>query len=95
MLKQEIFYLVASWGCVTEYLGLPAELNPQMFGFVPDDMGYYISRRGACQRFFTKIYPLFFGSATRPATFDAAAFFLGRCAAKCYRITYPICHTER
>ena len=31
MLKQEIFYLVASWGCVTEYLGLPAELNPQMY----------------------------------------------------------------
>ena len=28
MLKQEIFYLVASWGCVTEYLGLPAELIP-------------------------------------------------------------------
>ena len=31
MLKQEIFYLVASWGCVTECLGLPAELIPQMF----------------------------------------------------------------
>ena len=58
MLKQEIFYLVASWGCVTEYLGLPAELNPQMSGLLPDDMGYYTSRRGACQRFFTKIYSL-------------------------------------
>ena len=31
MLKQEIFYLVASWGCVTEYLGLPAELIPHNF----------------------------------------------------------------
>ena len=30
-----------------------------MLGFVPDDMGYYTSRRGACQRFFTKISPLF------------------------------------
>ena len=31
MLKQEIFYLIVSWGCVTECLGLPAELIPQMF----------------------------------------------------------------
>ena len=31
MLKQEIFYLVASWGCVTEYLGLLAELIPHKF----------------------------------------------------------------
>ena len=30
-----------------------------MLGFMPDDMGYYTSRRGACQRFFTKIYSLF------------------------------------
>ena len=30
-----------------------------MFVLVPDDMGYYTSRRGACQRFFTKIYFLF------------------------------------
>ena len=30
-----------------------------MFVLVPDDMGYYTSRRGACQRFFTKIYSLF------------------------------------
>ena len=52
MLKQEIFYLVASWGCVTEYLGLPAELNPQMFVLVPDDVCNYTSRRGACQQFF-------------------------------------------
>ena len=28
MLKQEIFYLIVSWGCVTEYLGLPSELHP-------------------------------------------------------------------
>ena len=55
MLKQEIFYLVASWGCVTEYLGLPAELNPQMSCFVPDDVCNYTSHRGACQQFFEKI----------------------------------------
>ena len=30
-----------------------------MFILMPDDMGYYTSRRGACQRFFTKIYSLF------------------------------------
>ena len=66
MLKQETFYEVQSWGCVSALLGLPAELNPQMFGFVPDDMGYYTSRRGACQRFFTKIYPLFSAALLAP-----------------------------
>ena len=54
MLKQEMLYEVQLWGCVSALLGLPAELNPQMFGLVPDDMGYYTSRGGACQRFFTK-----------------------------------------
>ena len=59
MLKQETFYEVQSWGCVSALLGLPAELNPQMLGFMPDDMGYYTSWWDACQRFFTKISPLF------------------------------------
>ena len=31
MLKQETFYEVQSWGCVSALLGLPAELIPQMF----------------------------------------------------------------
>ena len=31
MLKQEIFYLIVSLGCVTECLGLPAELIPHNF----------------------------------------------------------------
>jgi hypothetical protein len=52
MLKQEIFHLIVSWGCVTECLGLPAELNPQMFVLVPDDVCNYTSRRCACQQFF-------------------------------------------
>ena len=34
-----------------------------MSGLLPDDMGYYTSRRGACQRFFTKNSSLF--SATQ------------------------------
>ena len=54
MLKQETFYEVQSWGCVSALLGLPAELNPQMFGFVPDDVCNYTSHRGACQQFFEK-----------------------------------------
>ena len=66
MLKQETFYEVQLWGCVSALLGLPAELNPQMFVLVPDDMGYYTSRRGACQRFFTKIYPLFSAALLAP-----------------------------
>ena len=57
---------LSDWGCVLIPTGLPAELNPQMFGFVPDDMGYYTSRRGACQRFFTKIYPLFSAALLAP-----------------------------
>ena len=31
MLKQEMFYEVQLWGCVSALLGLPAELIPQMF----------------------------------------------------------------
>ena len=31
MLKQEMFYEVQLWGCVSTLLGLPAELIPQMF----------------------------------------------------------------
>ena len=52
MLKQETFYEVQSWGCVSALLGLPAELNPQMFVLVPDDVCNYTSHRGACQQFF-------------------------------------------
>mgnify|MGYP007127862014 CR=1 FL=1 len=52
MLKQETFYEVQSWGCVSALLGLPAELNPQMFVLVPDDVCNYTSRRGACQQVF-------------------------------------------
>ena len=55
MLKQETFYEVQSWGCVSALLGLPAELNPQMFVRVPDDVCYYTSRGCACQQFFEKI----------------------------------------
>ena len=95
MLKQETFYEVQSWGCVSALLGLPAELNPQMFVLVSDDMGYYTSRRGACQRFFTKIYPLFSAALLAPPLLTQLRFSRGRRAAKCYRITYPICRTER
>ena len=52
MLKQETFYEIQSWGCVSALLGLPAELNPQMFVLVPDDVCNYTSRRDACQQFF-------------------------------------------
>ena len=52
MLKQETFYEVQSWGCVSALLGLPAELNPQMSCLVPDDVCNYTSRRGACQQVF-------------------------------------------
>ena len=52
MLKQETFYEVQSWGCVSALLGLPAELNPQMSVLVPDDVCNYTSRRGACQQVF-------------------------------------------
>ena len=52
MLKQETFYEVQSWGCVSALLGLPAELNPQMFCFVSDDVCNYTSHRDACQQVF-------------------------------------------
>ena len=52
MLKQETFYEVQSWGCVSALLGLPAELNPQMSCFVSDDVCNYTSRRSTCQQFF-------------------------------------------
>ena len=52
MLKQEMLYEVQLWGCVSALLGLPAELNPQMFVLVPDDVCNYTSRRDACQQFF-------------------------------------------
>ncbi len=54
MLKQEMLYEVQLWGCVSALLGLPAELNPQMFVLVPDDVCNYTSHRGACQQFFEK-----------------------------------------
>ncbi len=41
MLKQETFYEVQSWGCVSALLALPAELNPQMFVAVRDDANNY------------------------------------------------------
>ena len=52
MLKQETFYEVQSWGCVSALLGLPAELIPHMFGFVSCDVNYYTSMKGRCQHFF-------------------------------------------
>ncbi len=52
MLKQETFYEVQSWGCVSALLGLPAELNPQMSCFVPDDVCNYTSQKGDCQQLF-------------------------------------------
>ena len=52
MLKQEMFYEVQLWGCVSALLGLPAELIPQMFGLVPDDRSYYTSDFPDCQLFF-------------------------------------------
>ena len=41
MLKQEMLYEVQLWGCVSALLGLPAELNPQMFAVVRDDVNNY------------------------------------------------------
>ena len=52
MLKQETFYEVQSWGCVSALLGLPAELIPHTVCAVPDDVIYYISRRRNCQLLF-------------------------------------------
>ena len=52
MLKQETFYEVQSWGCVSALLGLPAELIPHMIGFVSCDVSYYTSMKGRCQHFF-------------------------------------------
>ena len=95
MLKQETFYEVQSWGCVSALLGLPAELNPQMSGLLPDDMGYYTSRRGACQRFFTKIYSLFSAAQRTRKLLTQLRFSRGCSAAKDCRITCPICHTGR
>ena len=54
MLKQEIFYLIVSLGCVTECLGLPAELIPQSWCVVPDDVVYYTSQKSSCQHLFSK-----------------------------------------
>ncbi len=53
MLKQETFYEVQSWGCVSALLGLPAELIPQSWRIVPDDADYYTSPRPGCQQFFS------------------------------------------
>ena len=38
MLKQEMFYEVQLWGCVSALLGLPSELHPHGFCVVPDDL---------------------------------------------------------
>ena len=55
MLKQETFYEVQSWGCVSALLGLPAELIPHELVFchrVPDDVCNYTSPKGDCQQLF-------------------------------------------
>ncbi len=55
MLKQETFYEVQSWGCVSALLGLPAELIPHKLVLrcrVPDDVYYYTSKVVLCQRLF-------------------------------------------
>ena len=55
MLKQETFYEVQSWGCVSALLGLPAELIPHKLVLrrrVPDDVYYYTSKVVPCQRLF-------------------------------------------
>ena len=49
MLKQETFYEVQSWGCVSALLGLPAELIPHSWCAVPDDVYYYTSQKESCQ----------------------------------------------
>ena len=51
-----MLYEVQLWGCVSALLGLPAELNPQMFVLVPDDVCNYTSHGGACQQFFAKFF---------------------------------------
>ena len=86
---------LSDWGCVLIPTGLPAELNPQMFILMPDDMGYYTSWWDACQRFFYKNLFSFFSGAVCPEAFDAAAFFPGCSAAEGRSITYPICRTGR
>ena len=95
MLKQETFYEVQSWGCVSALLGLPAELNPQMLGFMPDDMGYYTSWWDACQRFFTKISPLFSAVQCTRKLLTQLRFSRDCSAAEGRSITCPICRTER
>ena len=87
--------MIQLWGCVSALLGLPAELNPQMLGFVPDDMGYYTSRRGACQRFFTKNSSLFSATQCTRELLTQLRFSQGCSAAKGYCITCPICRTGR
>ena len=67
MLKQEIFYLIVSLGCVTECFGLPAELIPHMFGLVSCDVNYYTSRKGRCQHFFRISCEVFAEKAPRRA----------------------------
>ena len=66
MLKQEIFYLIVSLGCVTECLGLPAELIPHMFGFMSCDVSYYTSMKERCQHFF-RIFCEVFAKKSAPA----------------------------
>ena len=48
-----MLYEVQLWGCVSALLGLPAELIPQSWCVVPDDVDYYTSPRPGCQQFFS------------------------------------------
>ena len=45
MLKQETFYEVQSWGCVSALLGLPAELNPHIHNVLRQKLLYQLALR--------------------------------------------------
>ena len=54
MLKQETFYEVQSWGCVSALLGLPAELNPHLLCRPPDYLNIIPYPGGVVNRFLQK-----------------------------------------
>ena len=82
MLKQETFYEVQSWGCVSALLGLPAELIPQMF--VPClTTGVIIPALCRIVNHFRKIFPRKLKKAKQNPAQNIFPFCVGTFSSSC------------
>ena len=82
MLKQETFYEVQSWGCVSALLGLPAELIPQMS--VPClTTGVIIPALSRIVNHFRKIFPRKLKKAKQNPAQNIFPFCVGTFSSSC------------